>query len=403
MNSAWTRAVLVIVSAFVILVAVGQIFFVGASSVKTETALSYNFDEEIPFEAVFLRDETVVYDNNTGILCYEYEDGIKVGKSTIVARRYKNESDIANMREIEKLEKQIEMLEDAEKLLGTDNSQLEAISAQINESHSSIINSIAGGDYDSASQYRNNLLCAMCKREITLKESDGYTEKKNALKHRVAELNALLSGGFYDIYAGGAGYFVGGADGYEGELGFSDINLLTEEIISEVLENPSKATNSSIIGKLVSDYHWRAAAVIDKGEMFGIGEGSQAVVRIGSSSRMMKVSVVSVRDASNGKAIYVFECDNLVSQAMSARTASFKLVLKSYGGLRIKRSALRENDSGELGVYIKRDNTLLFRKVSVEYWGEDYVICKQETGDDFLKLYDNVVVEGKDLYDGKIV
>lgn len=402
MNSAWTRAVLVIVSAFVILVAVGQIFFVGRSSVKTETALSYNFDEEIPFEAVFLRDESVVYDNSAGVLCYEYEDGIKVGKSTVIARRYKNESDIAYRREIEKLEVQIEMLEDAEKLLGTDNSQLEAISAQINESHASIINSITSGDFEGASQYRNNLLCAMCKREITLKESDGYTEKKNALKGRIAELNSLISGGFYDVCAGGAGYFVSGVDGYEGEFGYSDIELLSEDMISEVIENPSKSSNSSIIGKLVSDYRWRAAAVIDKDKMFGIGTDSKVVVRIGSSSRLMKVDVVSVRDCSEGKAIYVFECDNLVSQAMSSRTASFKLVLKSYGGLRISKTALR-HVNGEVGVYVKRDDTLQFKKVSVEYWGEDYVICKQETGDDYLKLYDSVVVEGKDLYDGKIV
>lgn len=393
---------LVIVSAFVILVAVGQIFFVGGSSVKTETVLSYDFDEEIPFEAVFLRDETVVYDNRTGILCYEYEDGIKVGKSTIIARRYKNDADIANMREIEQLEKQIEMLESAEALLGTDNSQLEAISAQINESHSYIINSIASGDYAGASQYRNNLLYAMCKREITLKESDGYAEKKNALKHRVAELKARLSGGFYDVYAGGTGYFVSSADGYEGEFGFSDVDLMTEEKINEILANPSKSTDSSIIGKLVSDYRWRAAAVIEKSRLFGIGTGSEAVVRIGSSSRMMKVNVVSVKECSDGKAIYIFECDNLISPAMSERTASFKLVLKSYGGLRISRNAVRENN-GELGVYIKRDNKLLFKKINVEYWGDDYVICKQETGDDYLKLYDSVVVEGKELYDGKIV
>ncbi|MCH5195260.1 MAG: hypothetical protein J1F28_01015 [Oscillospiraceae bacterium] len=403
MNSAWTRAVLFIVSAFVILVAVGQIFFVGGSSVKTETALSYNFDEEIPFEAVFLRDEAVVYDNSTGILCYEYADGIKVGKSTVIARRYKNSSDIAYKREVEQLETQIEMLEDAEKLLGTDNSQLEAISAQINESHSSIIDSIAGGDFAGASQYRNNLLCAMCKREITLKESDGYDEKKASLRRRISELNARISGGLYDVYAGGAGYFVSSADGYEGEFGYSDIDLLTETMINGIVENPSKSTNPYIIGKLVSDYHWRAAAVIEKEKMFGIGSGSEVVVRIGSSSRLINVDVISIRDCSDGKAIYVFECDNLVSETMSSRTASFKLVLKSYGGLRVSRSALRENESGELGVYVKRDNTLLFKKVSVEYWGEDYVICRQETGDDYLKLYDSIVVEGKELYDGKIV
>lgn len=403
MNSAWTRTVLVVVSVFVILVAVGQIFFVGGSSVKTETALNYNFDEEIPLKAVFLRDETVVYDNNTGILCYEYDDGIKVGKSTIVARRYKNDIDIVRKREIEQLEKQIEMLESAEKLLGTDNSQLEAISSQINESHFSIIGSISDGDFARASEYKNDLLCAMCKREITLKESDGYSEKKAALSRRISELSALLSGGFYDVSAGGAGYFVSSVDGYEGEFGFSDIELMTETKINEITANPTKSSGSSAIGKLVSGYRWRAAAVVETQKVFGINEGAETVVRIGSSSRMIKAEVVSVKDCGNGKAVYVFESDNLVPEAMSARTAGLKLVLKSYGGLRVSSSAIRRNDKDETGVFIKRENKLLFKKVNVDYWGEDYVICSQEAGDEFLKLYDSVVVEGKDLYDGKVV
>lgn len=403
MSSPWTRAVIFLVSAFVILVAAGQIFFVGRSSVKTETAFSYNFDEEIPFEAVFLRDETVVYDTTPGVLCYEYDDGIKVGKSTVIARRYKNAMDIANRREIDRLEKQIEMLESAEKLLGTDSSQLEAISAQINESHLSVVDSILDGNYTKASEYRNNLLCAMCKREITLKESSGYSEKKEMLRQRIYELTATLSGGFTDVLAGGTGYFVSSTDGYEGEFGYDDTALMTEDKINSVIDNPVKASNSSAIGKLVSDYHWRAAAVMDSGEMFGIGEGSKVSARVGSSSRLLTLTVVSEQECADGKSVYIFECDNLISEAMSARTANFKLVLKSYGGLRVPRKALRQNENGENGVYILRDNTLSFKKVSVVYWGDNYIISAQETGDEYLKLYDNIVVEGKELYDGKVV
>ena len=39
----------------------------------------------------------------------------------------------------------------------------------------------------------------------------------------------------------------------------------------------------------------------------------------------------------------------------------------------------------------------------VEYWGEDYIICTQEADDGYLKLYDKIVTEGKDLYEGKVV
>ena len=51
--------------------------------------------------------------------------------------------------------------------------------------------------------------------------------------------------------------------------------------------------------------------------------------------------------------------------------------------------------------------SLSFRQVEVAYWGEDYVICVQnhdeQNGVRYLRLYDEIVTEGKDLYEGKVV
>ena len=45
-----------------------------------------------------------------------------------------------------------------------------------------------------------------------------------------------------------------------------------------------------------------------------------------------------------------------------------------------------------------------FVPVEIIYRQDDYILCekKNENGN-FLKLYDKVVVKGKNLYDGKIV
>jgi hypothetical protein len=110
-----------------------------------------------------------------------------------------------------------------------------------------------------------------------------------------------------------------------------------------------------------------------------------------------------VKDCGDGNSIYVFECDRLTSAVVQGRTAQFKLVINSYGGLRVSRGALRYDDDDERGVYVVRGTELVFKKINVIYWGEDYVICSQESGDDYLKLYDRIVTEGKDLYDGKVV
>lgn len=403
MNSRWTTVIIVTVSVFVILVAVGQIFFAGGENVTTETAFFYDIEEEIPFDGVYLRDETLIYDGGTGILSYEQVNGSKVGKSSVVARRYKSDNDAAYLRQIGIMQRQVEVLESAERLIGTDNSQLEAISIQINESHSDIISSIIDGDLSAADDLQNDLLEAMCKREITLNAVDGYTAKKQQLNDEINRLNVLISGGVRDVIAGGAGYFVSEVDGYEGELTYAGAEDIDEDKIKSVVASPVKSQSSNAIGKLISDYHWRVAAVIDAEKMFGLYEGSEVTLRIGSGTHLIDADIISVKKCDDNKAVYIFECDKLNSAVASGRTARFKLLVKSYGGLRVSRNALRYNEKDERGVFIVRGDSLMFKKVNVVYWGEGYVICSQEKDDDYLKLYDEIVTEGKNLYDGKVV
>ncbi len=403
MRSRWTTVIVLLLSVFVIVVAVGQIFFVGSDNIKTETAYFYDMEKEIPFTGVYLRDETVIYSSGTGVISYEHEDGSKVGKSSVIARRYRTESEIDSRREIEMLRSRIAVLQSAERLIGTDNSQLEAISGQINECHSELISCIQSGEYSEAETLRNNMLESLCKREITLKESTGYSEKISSLKNRVESLEVSLSGEVSDIVAGGTGYFVSNVDGYEGELGFSDIESVSADTLRGIIANPVKSRDSRAIGKLISDYRWRAAAVIDSEKMFGINEGSSVTLRVGSGAQQLDATVVSVEDCGDGQSVYIFECDKLTKAVVQGRTARFKLVVNSYGGLRVSRDAIHYDEDGERGVYIIRGTTLRFRKINVVYWGEDYIICSQEKGDDYLKLYDRIVTRGRDLYDGKVV
>ena len=128
-------------------------------------------------------------------------------------------------------------------------------------------------------------------------------------------------------------------------------------------------------------------------------------LRVRSDPTPIEAEIVSITDSGrgDGTSVYVFECDTLTSSVVSGRTAQFKYIVNSYGGLRVSRSALRFNDDQERGVFVVVGGKLVFKKISVEYWGDDYLICTQEDDGDYLKLYDRIVTEGKDLYEGKVV
>lgn len=405
MESRWTTAIILVLSAFIIVFFMGQVFFTGGSPIRTETAYAYDMTDDIPFEGVYLRNETVVFSAGTGVLNYVHEDGSKVGKSSVIAYRYRNENDIELRRQIQEIDEQIAVLNEAQKLVGTDNSQLETITSQINSTHSQLVDCIISGDYGAADKQANQMLEALCKREIAKGESSGYSDKISQLEQRKSQLNAQLSNAVQTVYANGTGYFVSGVDGYEDKLSFDDGDTITAAQIEDIIENPDVSGASSAVGKLISDYRWRVAGILDSSKLFGIYEGSTVKLRVGSSNTELDATIVSINDTGRGDdtAVYVFECDRLNSAVAEGRTAHFKLVVSSYGGLRVSREAIRYNENEERGVYIVRGSSLAFRKINVVYWGDDYVICSQEDSEEYIKLYDEIVTEGKDLHDGRVV
>ncbi len=405
MESRWTSLIIIVLSLFVFVFFIGQVFFADGGKVTTETAYTYSMTEDVPFEGVFLRDETVVYSPGSGVLDYEHSDGSKVGKSSVIARRYRSEADIERRREIEEINEQIDVLTDAQKLAGTDNNQLENISSQINERHSTIIGSLIEGDYSSAQAQETAILGVLSKREISRGDVSSYEGRIAALRSRASQLEAMLSGDVTDIYADGTGYFVSNVDGYESKLSMADSETITADEIDSIVDKPNLGTNSGAVGKLIADYRWRVAAVINSDKLFGCYEGSTVTLRVRSDPTPIEAEIVSITDTgrNDGTAVYVFECDTLTSSVVSGRTAQFKYIINSYGGLRVSRSALRFNENQERGVFVVVGGKLVFKKINVEYWGDDYLICTQEDDSDYLKLYDRIVTEGKDLYEGKVV
>ena len=89
------------------------------------------------------------------------------------------------------------------------------------------------------------------------------------------------------------------------------------------------------------------------------------------------------------------------------RVQSVQLLLEEHSGLRLPDEALHFNAENRAGAYVRMGTTVTFRYVDVLYHNEKdgYSICAvPEAGDrTYVQLFDDVVVEGKDLYDGKVV
>ena len=75
-----------------------------------------------------------------------------------------------------------------------------------------------------------------------------------------------------------------------------------------------------------------------------------------------------------------------------------------------KAFQVRLDENGKSGVFVRRGNIVNFRSVNIIYSEDSFVIAsKPESGDgvslDYphLKLYDEVIISGKELKDGMVI
>jgi hypothetical protein len=90
------------------------------------------------------------------------------------------------------------------------------------------------------------------------------------------------------------------------------------------------------------------------------------------------------------------------TELASMRSGPMTVVSKTYSGLKVSKKALRKLES-KTGVYVVTGMQAKFVEVEIVYSNDDFMICKKNDADGNLKLYDQVVVKGKNMYDGKIV
>lgn len=403
-RSLTTKIIMAVLALFFILMLVFQFTARSEHYVKTEVAMRYDSLETIEFDGVFIRNEHLVNKQVNGVIRYEHPDGSKLGINSVIANVYSSASDVEICREIDNLNARIETLKDAQSLAGTDNSQIEAFNKLITEKHSELVKAVDSGDYSAASDIKYQLLNLHSKRDMAKGKTVDYSSVIASLEKKITSLQSRISTEPSAILSEETGYFVSSIDGYESELKFADAEKITPETIEKVIAVPSKAqSGGTVIGKMIEDYKWKIAAVLDDTSAAALTESSKVRLVAGSGPEQLTAYVEAV-ERYGGKNVVVFSADELQSGLSSRRTERFKLLIDSYNGIRISAQAIHFDDENNIGVFIKSGVECKFRKIKKIYSGDGYVIAEDTTDSTgYLSLYDNIIVEGKDLYDGKIL
>ena len=99
----------------------------------------------------------------------------------------------------------------------------------------------------------------------------------------------------------------------------------------------------------------------------------------------------------------VFACDTMNNELAQLRNIDITIVYQEYKGLKVDNRAIRVTD-GQKGVYVLLASQVKFIPIEVLWTGGNYSIVKQEPSEKrVLRIYDEIIVKGKNLYDGKII
>ncbi len=397
-KSKTTTILSIVLAVFLVLTIVGQIIVIPENACRTEVARLYELVDTVEFDGVFVRDEHIVERSYSGVLQYEHEDGSRLAINSVIASVYASSSDIDICDRIDKLNKRIETLVDAQSLAGTDGSQAEAYNKLIGEKHIEIISALDKGDYKKASQLKYDMLSLQSKRDIAKGRAESYESVIEKLRDEVRTLEARISSEPQSVISDEAGYFVSSTDGYESELAMADAQTLTPSQIKAVVEAPKKATSGvNVIGKMIDGYKWKLAAVIDDNRAALLSVGDKESLVFSKDSSVLEVTVEYIQRYDENGSVVIFSGDSLNAELASSRTGKFELVVSKKSGIRISSDAIRINKDGEKGVYILYGNEGYFRRIEEVYAGEDFIIAEHRPGnqDNYLDLYDNVIVDGK--------
>jgi len=396
------KLVSIVLVALLVVYFVYQAYMILYPTYKTEIAVITKIDDNVPATGIIVRDETVIESSHNGVRNYLINDGDKVADGSSVAEIYATPQDALDNLSLTVVQKELDEINRASDEGRTAGTNPDTLSNLINNKLFEISGDISKNDYSNLTDEKIKLFDLLNSYSVATGEKIDLTVRKTELEDKVAELNERRVAPIGYIKSPVDGYFVSSVDGMEGVVNKQDIFDMPVDKIADLVSD-SEVTANSRNCKIVKDYTWYYAAVIDVKDAARFRTGSRMSLDFnysGISSLPAKVLSVKV-DEELKKAVVLVECNYLTASLSALRCERANLSFKNFSGIKVNRSALHIVD-GKEGVFVKYGSLVVFKEINRIYEDENFILSGLDsTRSELLALYDEIIVEGKDLYVGK--
>lgn len=407
------------------ILSIGIVFYFGyhiwhsfTKEIETEPAVKTSYEQTVVSEGYVFRTETLL--DGTGdarSVIPTVLEGEHIRKGGQVAKMYSGFSP-DTVSKVAEIESKIKLLE----RYGDTGSVSLKDTASIDREIYSVLSDIRGmadsGDLGGAASKRGQLVSCVGERAVLTGTGGEIKSEVSDLEKQKKELVSQLGSQLGTVNTPVSGYYYSETDGYEEVFladSLADINL---KDLRDLLK--SEPGRMGTVGKTVTKSRWYLVCMIDESEKNTYKKGYGCTVKFKDSQLSVNMDVENVLHDKEGAALIL--STNLMPEGFDfGRKQDVELVKQEYSGLKVPVSAVRLVN-GETGVYILDVSVVSFRKVEILYTVDNYYVVKipdsavledeetegEEESDKpketpSLRLHDSIIVEGKGLYEGRVI
>lgn len=379
------------------------IFGAFSDRISVAEAVSASAEDTISINGWFARDEYTV-SLAGGADEIVVSEGEKVSKGLVCAVSYVDGSAAGLSHSLDLLERRLDQLEGAAVL--TPGEEIQKVDAEVGSSLCNLSYAAATGSFSKIDSsidalkravYRRDYVHGRIETELLSEEIANIQETIDVYSRRAGQTSASLR-------APTSGYFSAAVDGYEQILTYDGILEMTPDDI-DALANLRREDVSECCGKISTSFGWRFAAVVSEKQARQLERDKWYTLRF-SDDYVGEVycRLYQIGEAVDGRCTVVFSGASNIGELLSLRRQNAEIILRSYEGIRVPKSAIRLNENGENGVYILLAAQARFVRVEQIYEADNYYIVAYEPGaSSALRPGDEIIVRSTELYNGKVV
>ncbi len=371
---------------------------VGSSTEETKLELDgYIFRDEIPVTAKY-----------GGAVDYIAHDGLKLAAGEPIAVVYEQGNNANISDSIDAIDEKIAVLEQS-LAKGMSISDLPSINTSLDNSYTTVMKQLAGGDIRGISE-NIDTMTALMGQVSTLTDDDSPIS--DTLKYLYEERTRIKAAGgaSTEVRSEKSGYFYSDVDGYESIFTIAAAESLTPDMYYKYAsaDAVSSGTAGNTIGKMVYDSRWLFAVMVSAKSLSYFEEGeTYKTVFTGAGDISVPLTAQKITpDSDSSSALIVFECDRMPTGFSFERAQSIEIVVDSVTGINVPKSATHKSN-GNVYVYILKGSVVFERRIEVIYEGSDYYTVldgvEPDESDVYLQSNDTLILSGQNLFDGRIL